>query len=160
MGVYDPQDLQKKLMEVGEAMTPTVRPVISVYEEDGLFFVTAEIPPLDVAERPCFKTSKGRLKGSYIRVADADKPMTEYEVYSYEAFRKQYRDDIRPIEAASFASLNQNSLERYLLLRKENRPNLKNLDAQQIYELTETVAKLHHCCRDAPMWASVTNEKA
>lgn len=136
VGVYDAQDLQKKLMEVGEEMTPVVRPVLSVYDEDGLVFVSAEIPPIDLAERPCFKTSKGRLKGSYIRVGDADKPMTEYEVYSYEAFRKQYRDDIRPIENVSLSGLDQPQLEQYLLLRKQNRPNLANLPTQQLYELT------------------------
>lgn len=136
VGVYDPQDLQKKLMEVGEEMTPIVRPVLSVYDEDGLVFVSAEIPPVDLAERPCFKTSKGRLKGSYIRVGDGDKPMTEYEVYSYEAFRKQYRDDIRPIANASLDGLNQPQIEAYLLLRKQNRPNLATIPTQQLYELT------------------------
>lgn len=98
VGVYDTHDLQRKVMEYGEQMTPVVRPVFSVYEEDGKVFVSAEIPPVDITERPCFKTAKGRMQGSYIRVGDADKPMTEYEVYSYEAFRKKYRDDIRPVE--------------------------------------------------------------
>ena len=58
VGVYDAQDLQKKLMEVGEEMTPVVRPVLSVYDEDGMVFVTAEIPPKDIAERPLFQNSK------------------------------------------------------------------------------------------------------
>ena len=35
VGVYDAQDLQKKLIEVGEEMTPVVRPVLSVFDEDG-----------------------------------------------------------------------------------------------------------------------------
>lgn len=135
VGVYDAQDLQARLMEVGEEMTPVVRPVLSVYDEGGLVFVSAEIPPVDPAERPCFKTSKGRLKGSYIRVGDGDKPMTEYEVYSYEAFRKQYRDDIRPIENASLMGLNQAQLEHYLVLRKQNRPNLATVTQEQLYEL-------------------------
>ena len=60
VGVYDAQDLQKKLMEAGEEMTPVVRPVLSVYDEDGLIFVAAEIPPVDLADRPCFKTARGR----------------------------------------------------------------------------------------------------
>ena len=76
LGVYDAQDLQKKVMEYCEQMTPIVRPVFTVYDEDGMVFVSAEIPPVDIADRPCFKTAKGRLQGSYIRVGDADKPMT------------------------------------------------------------------------------------
>lgn len=61
------------------------------------------------------------MKGSFTRVGDSDEPMTEYEVYSYEAYRKKYQDDIRVIERASFASLNQEMLANYIeLLKKEN----------------------------------------
>ena len=91
VGVYDAQALQKRVMEYCEQMTPIVRPVFTVCDEDGKVFVSAEIPPLDIADRPCFKTAQGRLKGAYVRVGEADKPMTEYEVYSYEAFRKRYQ---------------------------------------------------------------------
>ena len=136
VGVYDAQDLQKKLMEVGEEMTPVVRPVLSVFDEEGMVFVTAEIPPVDLTDRPCFKTAKGRLKGSYLRVGDVDKPMTEYEVYSYEVFRRNYRDDIRPVDGVSVAALDQPRLEQYLLQRRLDRPNLNAVSQDQLYELT------------------------
>lgn len=136
VGIYDAQDLQKKVMEYCEQMTPVVRPLFTVCEEDGMVFLSAEIPPLDLAERPCFKTAKGRLKGSYIRVGDGDKPMTEYEVYNYEAFRKKYRDDIRPAERVSLQYLSQDKLEEYLSRKKHERPNLAQLSLQQLYELT------------------------
>lgn len=136
VGVYDAQDLQKKVMEYGEQMTPVVRPVFTVCDEDGMVFVSAEIPPVGIAERPCFKTAKGRLQGSYIRVGDADKPMTEYEVYSYEAFRKKYRDDIRPANAASFKSLDITKVDAYLALKRSERPNLASLSNEQQYEFT------------------------
>lgn len=136
VGVYDAQDLQKRVMEYCEQMTPVVRPVFTVCDEDGMVFVSAEIPPVDITERPCFKTAKGRLHGSYIRVGDADKPMTEYEVYSYEAFRKKYRDDIRPAERVTLQSLDQTKVEEYLSRKKHERPNLAGLSEQQEYELT------------------------
>ena len=44
--------------------------------------------------------------------------MTEYEVYSYEAFRKKYRDDIREAAGASIETLDPMKLEDYLLRRK------------------------------------------
>ena len=135
VGVYDAQDLQKKVMEYCEQMTPVVRPVFTVCDEDGMIFVSAEIPPIDIAERPCYKTAKGRLQGSYIRVGDADKPMTEYEVYSYEAFRKKYRDDIRAVEDASFKSLDMSKVDEYLALKRSERPNLAVLPNEQQYEL-------------------------
>lgn len=136
VGVYDAQDLQKKVMEYCEQMTPIVRPVFTVCDEDAMVFVSAEIPPIDIAERPCFKTAKGRLQGSYVRVGDADKPMTEYEVYSYEAFRKKYRDDIRIIEDASFSSLDTEKVNAYLVQKRSERPNLALLPIEQQYELT------------------------
>jgi len=136
VGVYDPQDLQKKVMEYCEQMTPVVRPVFTVCNEGELVFVSAEIPPTDLTDRPCFKTAKGRLNGSYVRVGDADKPMTEYEVYSYEAFRKKYRDDIRPVERASFASLDRSLVSAYLERKKRDRPNLETIPIEQLYELT------------------------
>ncbi len=135
VGVYDAQDLQKKVMEYCEQMTPVVRPVFTVCDEDGLVFVSAEIPPVDIADRPCFKTAKGRLRGSYVRVGDADKPMTEYEVYSYEAFRKKYRDDIRGIAGVTINALDPNKLEEYLSRKRNDRPNLALLSLEQQYEL-------------------------
>ena len=136
VGVYDAQDLQKKVMEYCEQMTPVVRPVFTVCEENALVFVSAEIPPVDVADRPCFKTAKGRLNGSYIRVGDADKPMTEYEVYSYEAFRKKYKDDIRPVERGSIELLDQIKVSEYLARKRNERPHLAVVPEHLQYELT------------------------
>lgn len=141
VGVYDAQDLQKKVMEYCEQMTPVVRPIFTVCDEDGIVFVSAEIPPVDVADRPCFKTAKGRLQGSYIRVGDADKPMTEYEVYSYEAFRKKYRDDIRPAEGVSVEALEREKVNQYLALKRSERPNLAQMDETAQYELTGITRK-------------------
>ena len=84
-GVDDVQKLQKSVMNQCEQMEPPVRAVFTAAEIDGKYVVAAEIPPVDITERPCFYLAKGRIKGSYIRVGDADIPMTEYEVYSYEA---------------------------------------------------------------------------
>ena len=136
VGVYGAQDLQKKVMEYGEQMTPVVTLDRVFYAEEDMVFVSAEIPPVDLSERPCFKTAKGRMQGSYIRVGDADKPMTEYEVYSYEAFRKKYRDDLREVSGASLAALDQLKVEDYLLRRKKNRPHLETVPVEQLYELT------------------------
>lgn len=135
VGVYDAQDLQKKLVEYSEQMTPPVRIVTTVYSENGKAFVSAEIPPLDIADRPCFKTSKGRLKGAYKRKGDADIPMTEYEVYSYEAFRKKIRDDLRPVEKMTLRELNPLPVEEYMNHMRHERPNLARLPEEQQLQL-------------------------
>lgn len=135
VGVYDAQDLMKHITEQCSQMTPIIRPVFTTLLKDGKAFVAAEIPGIDVADRPCFYAGKGRLKGSYVRVGDADQPMTEYEIYSYEAFRRKYQDDIRPVERASWDTLDKDSLERYLDRLKAGRPNLSKLKTEEICEL-------------------------
>ena len=134
-GVYDPQDIQKKINEQCLQMEPAVRPLITVADKDGKYFVAAEIPGIDLAERPCYYQGKGRLKGAYIRVGDSDEPMMEYEVYSYEAFRKRCQDDIRPVSRASFEVLDRELLDAYAEKLKKERPNLSALSEKTMYEL-------------------------
>ena len=134
-GVSDVQLLQKRVMEQCEQMEPAVRAVFTVTEIDGKNVVAAEIPPVDITDRPCFYKGKGRIKGSYVRVGDADMPMSEYEVYSYEAYRKKYQDEIRSVERAAMSSLDENKLSEYLLKLKRNKANLSKLDDEKILEL-------------------------
>ena len=134
-GVYDAQDIQKKINEQCLQMTPVVRPLITVVEKEGKKFVSAEIPGMDLVDRPCYYQGRGRLKGSYTRIGDSDEPMTEYEVYSYEAFRKKYQDDIREVPRATMAALDQESLNQYITLLKQGKPHLSSMKDEMIYEL-------------------------
>ncbi len=134
-GVYDAQDIQKKINEQCLQMTPVVRPLITVVEKDGKKFVSAEIPGMDLVDRPCYYQGRGRLKGSYTRIGDSDEPMTEYEVYSYEAFRKKYQDDIRAVPRATMTALDQESLNQYITLLKQGKPHLSSIKDEMIYEL-------------------------
>lgn len=134
-GVYDAQDLQKKINEQCLQMEPVVRPLLTVVEKNQKSFVAAEIPGIDLSERPCYYKGGGRLKGAFTRIGDSDEPMTEYEVYSYEAFRKKYQDDIRGIFRATLSALSQEKLEQYIKKLKNGKPNLANLPDGEIYEL-------------------------
>ncbi len=138
-GVDDVQELQKNVMNQCMQMEPAVRAVFTVTEIDGKNVVSAEIPPIDISERPCFYTGKGRLKGSYIRVGDSDQRMSEYEVYSFEAYRKKYQDDIRIVERAAETSLDENLIDEYLIKLKRNKPNLSRLSREQILELMSVI---------------------
>ena len=60
VGVYDPQDIQKKINEQCLQMEPVVRPLLTVVEKDDKFFVSAEIPGTDITDRPVFYKGKGR----------------------------------------------------------------------------------------------------
>lgn len=135
VGVYDAQDLQRHVVEQCNQMRPPVRAVFTTATIGDVTVVSAEIPGIAAADRPCYYQGKGRLTGSYVRVAGADEPMTEYEIYSYEAFRKQYRDEINPVPRAARASLDQSRLNHYLARLKSSKPNLAKLEDDKILEL-------------------------
>lgn len=132
VGVYDIQDLQKRVTEQCKQMVPVVRPVFtSVLTPQGAIVAT-EIPGIDISERPCYYGGVGRSKGSYIRSGDSDEPMSDYEIYSYEAFRKKYQDDVRVNERASMTAIDLPALEHYIADITENNPKLAKLSDTDI----------------------------
>lgn len=135
VGVYDLQDLQKKVTEQCNQMIPPVRAVFTVAEIDNKPICSAEIPSVDLDERPCYYSGAGRVKGSYVRVGDADLPMTDYEIYTYEAFRKHLHDDERPVERAKMSLLDQDKIQNYLVRMKSERPGFSKLTDEQAYEM-------------------------
>ena len=135
-GVYNAQDLQKKVTEQCKQMEPCIRALFTVCEIDGKPVVSAEIPGIDVSERPAFYKGVGRIKGSYVRVGESDEPMNEYEIYSYEAFRKRIRDDIRTVENVKTPLLDEKRLNSYLSSVRRERRNLSdNVTENEILEL-------------------------
>lgn len=135
-GVYDAHDLQKKVTEQCKQMEPMVRALFTVCEIDGKTVVSAEIPGVDISERPVFYKGVGRIKGSYVRVGESDELMSEYEIYSYEAFRKRTRDDIRIVENAKLTMIDQERMADYLQAVKSQRKNLAdNVTDAEIMEL-------------------------
>lgn len=135
VGIYDLQDLQKKVTEQCNQMNPPVRAIFTVAEINGNAVCSAEIPAVDLTERPCYYSGAGRIKGSYTRVGDADLPMTDYEIYRYEAFRKHLHDDERPVERSVLSLLDTDKIQAYIMKMKESRPGFSRLDTAQIYEM-------------------------
>lgn len=150
-GVYDLQDLQKKVTEQCLQMIPPVRAVFTSVQIEGKTICSAEVPSADLMERPCYYSGAGRTRGSYVRAGDADLPMTDYEIYSYEAFRRYVRDDERTIERASLSLLNQETLQEYLGHMREKHPGFSRLSDEQAFEMLAIT-------RDgAPTLASILN---
>ncbi len=140
VGVYDVNDLQKQITEQCKQMDPPVRALFTMCEIDGRKVLSAEIPAADVSLRPVFYRGVGRIKGSFIRVGDADEQMSEYEIYSYEAFRKRVRDDIRTSDRTSWSLLNEPRLAQYLAAVKAERTNLSlSVSDEEILQLMGVV---------------------
>lgn len=134
-GVYDSVDLQKKIMEQGMQMEPAIRPLCTTAVLDGKTVVCAEIQEIDNFLKPCFYKGAGRLRGSYIRVADGDRLMTEYEVYSYEAFKKKIQDELKEAGRAELSDIKTAAFSKYVVEMRSRKANLADLSEEKICSL-------------------------
>jgi ATP-dependent DNA helicase RecG len=75
------------------------------------------------------------IKGSYIRVGDSDKLMTDYEIYRYETYKKQIRNDLRVIANTSVSQLNDQRVAELLAFAKAEKTNLAVVDDKTALEL-------------------------
>lgn len=96
--------------------------------------VSAEISECDIYDKPCFYKGAGRMRGSYIRVGDSDQPMTEYEIYSYEAFKRRVHDELRTVDRATIKNLSKDNVMKYLIELRRQKQNLVNLDDYRTME--------------------------
>ncbi|MHB1394739.1 MAG: ATP-binding protein [Clostridia bacterium] len=135
VGVYDPQDLMHRVTEQCKQMQPTVRPLFTVCDIDDRIVVSAEIPGVDIADRPVYYKGTGRLKGSFIRVGEADESMSDYEIYSYDAYHRRVRDDIRIADLAELSQFDKQVIDKYIIAVKEDKPNISRLEDDEILQL-------------------------
>ena len=134
-GVYDAHDLQVNVTNQALQMEPAVRPVFTVTEYEGKTVVSAEIQECDINDKPCYYKGAGRLRGSYVRVGKADLPMTEYEIYSYEAYKKRIRDELRIADRAAKEDFSDRLLTAYFANVRRGKPLLANLEEDKILQL-------------------------
>lgn len=135
VGVYDLQDLQKSVTEQCNQMEPAIRGIFTFAEYEGKNICALEVPSVELVERPCYYKGAGKVKGSYIRVGDADLPMTDYEIYSYESYKKHVHDDEREVERIDLSYMDREILDKYIVEKKQAKPKFSKLNEEQIYEM-------------------------
>ena len=121
-------------MEQSLQMEPIIRPLLTVTKINDKLIVSAEISECDIYNKPCFYKGTGRLRGSYIRVGDSDQRMTEYEIYSYEAFNKRVHDELRTINRSTIKNLSEDNIIEYQIKLRRQKQNLVNLTNQRLLE--------------------------
>ncbi len=126
-GVYDPHDLQVKVTEQAKQMEPVIRPLFTVAQINDKTIVSAEISECDDYEKPCYYRGAGKMRGSYVRVGDADQPMTDYEIYSYEVYRRKIQDEMRNVPDNIGSELNETQVNLFLSKVRSLKPNYANL---------------------------------
>lgn len=141
VGIDDTQILQKKVIEQSLSMEPVVRPLFTVIKYDDKIICSAEIPEMDSFSKPCFYKGKGKSKGAYIRIGDADLPMTEYEIHSFEAFKFKTEDELRTKERVDSSFLNNVLLDGYLAKLINKKMGLINFEKNKILQLEGIIDK-------------------
>lgn len=134
-GVKNPDILEKKIVEQSKEMEPVVRPLISFCEYEGKTILCAEIAEMDSINKPCYYSGKGKSKGCYIRIGEADLPMTEYEIYSYDSFKYKTEDELRISARIDESFFDQIQLDGFFAKALTIKPNLANLDKKMLINL-------------------------
>lgn len=134
-GVKNPELLEKKIVEQAKEMEPVVRPLITFCNYEGKTVVAAEIAEMDAINKPCYYSGKGKSKGSYIRIGEADLPMTEYEIYSYDSFKYKTEDELRTSPRIDESIFDQIQLDGFIAKAVSAKPNLVNLDKKTLINL-------------------------
>lgn len=75
------------------------------------------------------------MKGSYVRVGDANLPMTDYEVYNYEAYRRHTQEDIRCVDQAGWQLLDMDKVRLYVAKKNLERSRFSQMDEKLVYEM-------------------------
>lgn len=135
-GVKNTDTLEKRIVEQAKEMEPVVRPRITFCEYDGKTIIAAEIAEMDAINKPCFYAGKGKSKGSYIRIGEADLPMTEYEIYSYDSFKYKTEDELRINPRIDASLFDQIQLDGFIAKAVSIKPNLINLEKETLIYLS------------------------
>ncbi len=136
VGVYAVLDLQQAIADQCAQMSPCVDPVFTVATVDGKRVVSAEIPAVEAALRPCYYAGKGPELGSFKRAGYMVEPMSAYELYSFSADAERVHDDARPLDDMPQDALDAELVSSYLGTLRASRPNLAPLTDAQLLALT------------------------
>ena len=104
-GVRNPKKVMQDLASLCSEMEPPVRALIDLHRVEGATLVVAEVPEAEISQKPVFYRGAGLTNGAFIRVADGDRKLSQYEVQILIASRGQPREDESPVPDASVEDL-------------------------------------------------------
>jgi ATP-dependent DNA helicase RecG len=133
VGVRDPAKIQKELANLCDNMEPPLRPIIDVLQYEGKRVVVAEVPEIPSDQKPCYYKGAGPFHGAFIRVADGNRRLTEYEVRQFWESRHQPRYDRSPVPNRSIGDLDRDRLQAFLeRVRHRNPDRFRDWDDERL----------------------------
>lgn len=121
-GVHDANRLIADVAgKATDEMEPPLRLLFFTAEIDGHTVVAAEVPEVPIEQKPCYHKFAGLQRGSYLRVGESDRLMTDYEIFGFVSNRVQQDYDRALVADATLDDLDHDRLEAYLdVLRAAN----------------------------------------
>ncbi|KFJ00952.1 ATP-binding protein [Bifidobacterium stellenboschense] len=107
-----------------EKLMPPVRPVIEIAEYHGSQVVISVIDETDPLDKPCYVRNRGRYSGSFIRVWDGDRKLSQYEIDRLLENRAQPTYDREIVGEATVDDLDSNTVQGILHLCRRQRPRI------------------------------------
>ena len=138
IGVGDAHRLQEDISHLAASeMEPALRPEFTVEEVEGKTVVAVEVSEIAAEMRPCTYKPAGLQSGSYIRVGNTNRRMTDYEIFGYVTARVQPTFDEEPVRDATIEDLDQGKLEEYVAQLRRMRPQAAYLNQPSEQVLTQ-----------------------
>lgn len=132
VGLKDPRKFQSDMASLCSQMVPQIRALIEIHRIDGHFLLTAEIPESSYKEKPCYYQGSGAISGSFIRVADGDRQLTQYEVQGFLDGRGQPAYDMDAVPDSSLADLDPELTDSFIDAIKTRKTNMQGQDKNKI----------------------------
>lgn len=124
VGVGDPQQRQAVLGDQASRMKPLLRLDPVVIQVEGKSVIVFEVPECEYQHKPCYYGEAGMNSGSYIRVGNSNRRMTDYEIFTYVSSSEQPTFDREPVSDATIEDLDRDLLEGYLRQIRRKKPRL------------------------------------
>lgn len=150
VGVGDAHRLQEEISHLASSeMEPPLRLEFTVEEIESQTIVAVEVPEVTAQQKPCYYKPAGLQQGSYIRVGNTNRRMSDYEIFGYMSARTQPTFDEEPVRDATLEDLDKNKLEEYLSRLRRTRQGVTFINAptDQILKQLRIVRKVEGILR-------------
>jgi len=135
-GVPDPAKQQSDLASLCDLMEPPLRPLIQVHTLKNHPVIVAEVPEVPHTQKPCHYRGAGLMTGSFIRVADGDRRLTQYEIQVLLDNRGQPSYDLEPVADKSLQDLAPDLLDTFVArLRAHPDAPYRDWDRQRLLQV-------------------------
>jgi ATP-dependent DNA helicase RecG len=141
VGVVDVAKIQSDLASLCDDMEPPLRPLIRVHEFEGAKLVVGEVPEVAIEQKPCYYRGSGLYTGSFVRVADGDRQMSQYEVHLALESRGQPTHDIEIVPGTSVDDLDRGYLLQFLDRVRRRRAKLARIDDSELLRTLNVVSQ-------------------